>query len=1157
MIRAAAADAGVSLASLSHIEAHGTGTTLGDPIEIDGLTRAFAADTAETGFATVVSGKGNYGHLDGAAGAMGLARAVLALCHDQAPPQPFFTRPNPHIAFDRAPVRVPMVATPLADRGCPRRAGVSAFGLSGINAHVVIEAAPAVVASDTPVGWVAVCLSATSETDLAHLAGDIVAALRANPELSLSAIARTLAEGRDILEYRAAVWVRDRGDLMARLAVFAMVPSGADGLIVTGKADRTYADRTVAVAPLTEQTAREAAALFVAGARPVWPADLLTGRAHLPSARPARRRLFPEFPPRLHRQIAPSRSVALSGLISPAVMRGKDRIHGVDLHSPEFWPAAEHRLNGVATLVGAAFPSLVAETTPGLLLLRSIHWIRPLRPADVTDGTVELAFGADGAVTLSAIDASGRRIVFVEAILDEGNSDSGTMVQDIDAAEARLGPATDAPPFDGDAGMVQVSQRWNRLLKSTGNADERLAWFCSPDDDEDVRLHPALLDAMIGTALTEVGHVPTGCATFILRDTLPTNPVVHVLRRTTTDGIEADIHVADPNTGRIAIEIKGFRLTRLVSRRTVGEPILAVPRWETRPNAARDPGAPVVVIGESPLAERLAAHLSLSGRLAARSGDTVDEATVRRIGMTDGSSVILAFADEPDAGRRAVLACRTIMGALKAPLRVLGLGFGAWSVDSGSSIVPAQALVYGAIACAGQEEPMLSCRYVDTDQTTTIEDLLAELGAIDDGPTAIAWRSGQRFARRFDKATPGSAPHRLPSSGCVVVSGGLGGFSLTLAPELVRGGRVTLALLSRSSKLADGDDAELLSRRAALADLRASGARIEIFACDVTDRPSLSDTLAHIRRELGPITGVVHNASSSRGGFMMKESPDASGYVDAIAAKIEGARLLDEMTRDDRLELFLHAGSLTALIGAPGHAAYTGANAFLEGLAAEQALRGVPALVIDWCALRDMGMAARMTDSIDQSRAIDATEARRYLMEALATGATEVAVLEAGLAATLMAAPNATDPAIRRDETPAPTALSPSGGNRMLEAALAVIWAETLGYDSVAPDSDFYELGGDSIAGMRIVERIVRDLGRAASLSDLMDSGTVAALARRLGEQAAPEIVGNQAAIGPAPRSRSLSGRLGATRRSAGGSRCQRGLGLQPAGRLLAARRCR
>ncbi|MDZ5645865.1 non-ribosomal peptide synthetase [Nitrospirillum sp. BR 11828] len=95
VIRAAAADAGVSLASLSYVEAHGTGTTLGDPIEIQGLTTAFAADTPEVGFAWVGSAKGNYGHLDGAAGVLGLARAILALTHDHAPRSPISPRPIP------------------------------------------------------------------------------------------------------------------------------------------------------------------------------------------------------------------------------------------------------------------------------------------------------------------------------------------------------------------------------------------------------------------------------------------------------------------------------------------------------------------------------------------------------------------------------------------------------------------------------------------------------------------------------------------------------------------------------------------------------------------------------------------------------------------------------------------------------------------------------------------------------------------------------------------------------------------------------------------------------------------------------------------------------------------------------------------------------
>ncbi|MDR3372912.1 MAG: amino acid adenylation domain-containing protein, partial [Ancalomicrobiaceae bacterium] len=803
VIRAAAADAGVPLSTLSHIEAHGTGTALGDPIEIEGLTRAFAAETTEAGFATVGSGKGNYGHLDGAAGALGLARAVLTLVHDQAPPQPFFTRPNPHIAFDRSAVRVPSAPTALTDRGTPRRAGVSAFGLSGINAHVVIEVAPEARPIEIINGWLAVCLSAATEPELRRLAGDIVEAMRARPDLPLGAIARTLAEGREMFDARAAAWVRDRGDLMARLAVFAVAPESTGGLVLTGTAERAHADRTIVVAEATEDAARAAAAAYVAGARPVWPAELAAGRVHLPAARPARRRLFPDFPKTAPRLVMPVRP-ALADLIGPPALQAGELVHAIDLQSPDFWPAAEHALNGAATLVGAAFPALIAETSPGPVRLRDLRWIRPLRPADVQPATTELRFAADGRVTLSAVDASKRRIVFAEAIVDAVATPAPETVVDIASALARLGPATAAPPFDTNAGIVSVSQRWNRALKSTGNAEESLAWFSSPDDGDVVRLNPALLDAMIGTALTEPGHVPTGCADIILWGGIPADPVVHARRRSTADGIEADIRVIDPATGRIAMVLDGFRLTRLSGGTSVGKITLAVPRWDPQPATARDPGGPVVLVGDGPLADRLAAWLASAGRLAARSGDEVDAAAQRRIGASDAPAVILALGVGTETGRRAAQACRAISGSLRAPIRLLGLGSGAWAVDGSGLVVPEQALIYGAVVCAGLEEPMLASRYVDTDETTAPGDLVAELATIGDGPSAIAWRNGRRFVRRFEAANPGAAPRALPSSGCIVISGGLGGLALALAPALAQGGRVALALLSRQGEIPSG-----------------------------------------------------------------------------------------------------------------------------------------------------------------------------------------------------------------------------------------------------------------------------------------------------------------------------------------------------------------
>ncbi|HEX9937035.1 MAG TPA: amino acid adenylation domain-containing protein, partial [Longimicrobium sp.] len=148
VIRAAHAAAGVDPATITYVEAHGTATELGDPIEIEALTQAFRAGTDRTGFCAIGSIKTNIGHLDAAAGIAGLIKATLALRDGEIPPSLHFTRPNPQIDFASSPffVNTTLAAwTPPA--GVPRRAGVSSFGIGGTNAHVGMEEPPAVAPS--------------------------------------------------------------------------------------------------------------------------------------------------------------------------------------------------------------------------------------------------------------------------------------------------------------------------------------------------------------------------------------------------------------------------------------------------------------------------------------------------------------------------------------------------------------------------------------------------------------------------------------------------------------------------------------------------------------------------------------------------------------------------------------------------------------------------------------------------------------------------------------------------------------------------------------------------------------------------------------------------------------------------------------------------
>ncbi|MFE0594094.1 type I polyketide synthase, partial [Micromonospora echinospora] len=142
LIRAALADAGVEPGDVDYVEAHGTGTSLGDPIEVRALASVLGKGRSADRPLLVGSVKTNIGHLEAAAGVAGLIKLVLALRHEQMPSHLHFRTPNPHIDWDGLPVRVPVAPTPWPRGERPRVAGLSSFGMSGTNAHVVVGEAP-------------------------------------------------------------------------------------------------------------------------------------------------------------------------------------------------------------------------------------------------------------------------------------------------------------------------------------------------------------------------------------------------------------------------------------------------------------------------------------------------------------------------------------------------------------------------------------------------------------------------------------------------------------------------------------------------------------------------------------------------------------------------------------------------------------------------------------------------------------------------------------------------------------------------------------------------------------------------------------------------------------------------------------------------------
>ena len=219
VIAEAHAVAGVDPETISYIEAHGTGTELGDPVEIAALTQAFRYSTEKKGFCAIGSLKSNMGHLDAAAGIVGLIKTVLALKHKLLPPTLHFEQPNPQIDFVNSPLYVNATLSEWKTNGTPRRAGVSSFGIGGTNAHVILEEAPEPIKQENSPERPTHLLTFSAKTPeaLEQLVGRYENYIETHQELEIADICYTANSGRKHFKHRLALIAENQQELLEKL----------------------------------------------------------------------------------------------------------------------------------------------------------------------------------------------------------------------------------------------------------------------------------------------------------------------------------------------------------------------------------------------------------------------------------------------------------------------------------------------------------------------------------------------------------------------------------------------------------------------------------------------------------------------------------------------------------------------------------------------------------------------------------------------------------------------------------------------------------------------------------------------------------------------------------------------------------------------------
>jgi iturin family lipopeptide synthetase A len=231
LIREALDNAKVEPNQVQYVEAHGTGTPLGDPIEVFALEKVLCQGRLEDNPLTIGSVKTNIGHLEAAAGIASLIKVVLSLQHQQIPPHLHFHKPNPYIPWERLPIVVPRQLTPWSTQE-PRLAGVSAFGMSGTNVHLILEEAPKIepVYLEAERPFHLLCLSARSEKALHTLAGLYQSYIQSHPQVALGDVCFTANTGRSHFEYRLAVVAQSTEQMAEKLTGF-ITRTDTNGLV--------------------------------------------------------------------------------------------------------------------------------------------------------------------------------------------------------------------------------------------------------------------------------------------------------------------------------------------------------------------------------------------------------------------------------------------------------------------------------------------------------------------------------------------------------------------------------------------------------------------------------------------------------------------------------------------------------------------------------------------------------------------------------------------------------------------------------------------------------------------------------------------------------------------------------------------------------------
>jgi malonyl CoA-acyl carrier protein transacylase len=985
VIRQALATAGIAPEAVDYVEAHGTGTALGDPIEAHALAAVLGPNRLPDHPLVLGSVKTNFGHLEAAAGVVGLIKVVLALQHGMIPRHLHFQSLNPHIDWKGMPVVIPARAISWQANGKRRIAGVNSFGLSGTNAHVIIEEPPArearVLATERPLHLLT--LSARSEAALQALRERFGENL-ARAHSGLGDICYTAGAGRAHFEHRAAYIAPTmeamREALAGEPAAAGCSPSAPQVAFLfpgQGSQYRGMARGLYQTQPVVRQVLDECA-------------DLLRGHLKVPlldvlwedSSHLIDQTAYTQ--PALFAVEYALARLWMSWGVEPTAALG---------HSVGEYVAA--CVAGVFSLEdGLEFIAKRAS------LMQNVSGEGAMAAVLADEERTRKALaGFEGRVAIAALNAPANTVISgyrreLEQVQQALEND-GIIVQRLAVSHAFHSPQMREmeTAFEDVAATIHCQGPRLHLISSvTGKAiNEEMTQpsYWRRQVSQAVRFREAMqtLEKSGYRTFLEIGPGTT-LAALGRQCTCENNSMwLPSLRKSRGDWAQMLDSVAHLYGLGFNVDWEGF--DKPYSRVRVALPTYPFERehywFENRSSSQRAPGRKTLageniedwfykLAWEKKDPERSQAKKSARWLIVSGGGGVAEEfaKTLRE----SGANVVIALAppdeafdfvvhdallnhDDPLAALTSAIATAQAVIAGQSGARLWLITRGAQQVLSADAELNlTQAPLWGFGRTYALEHPGTWGGLVDLDPAMTCTDMAAALFdaiACHDREDQVAFRHGERYVARLLRH-PVPAPPRvsLASGQTYLITGGAGGLGVKLCLWMAEQGARHLMILGRRAPSADAAQA--------LADLRNRGVSVEFRIADVTRKPELEAVFSEFGKQMPKLGGVIHAAGVLDDKVIANLTPESAAKV--LAPKTEGAWNLHQLTATLPLDFFVLFSSLASVTGSPGQAGYASANSFLDGLAHFRSARGLPAVSVNWGGWTGAGMAARVDAEI-------------------------------------------------------------------------------------------------------------------------------------------------------------------------------------------------